>query len=96
MDKHAPPGWFRSIDLDLLNVADGTRCVLGQTWRNYGWACRWFELNGTRCTQLGFLGIDLKRPCPNECCPKGERVSSNAELNIAWRAEINRRRLTPA
>lgn len=95
LDEHEP-GWWKLIELGRLNLASGCRCVLGQLemartgdpWSNYCDAVDRLGLADSQSAALGF-----------ECSPGGvtdydyeARDAEYAELTVAWRELIEKRR----
>ena len=86
------PGWYRHVDLDRLELADGARCVLGQ---HYGA----FFQGLTRAGLLNLSSAPLGSLSPVDygfLCVQGVDAAMQARdyalLNRAWRREIRRRR----
>lgn len=85
------PGWYRQVDLDQLELADGHLCVLGQ---RYGA----FFLGLTRVGLLNFSSAPLGSLSPVDygfLCVQGVdeavQMRDYALLNRAWRREIQQR-----
>ncbi len=85
------PGWYRHVDLDRLELADGARCVLGQC---YGA----FFLGLTRAGMLNLSSAPLGSLSPVDygfLCVQGVDEATQAHdyvlLNRAWRREIQQR-----
>ncbi len=90
------PGWYRHVDLDRLELADGVRCVLGQ---RYGA----FFPGLTRAGLLNLTSAPLGSLSPVDygfLCVQGVDAAMQARdyalLNCAWRREIRRRLLGDA
>lgn len=64
MDEFAPADWRERIDLDLLDISNGSDCIFGQVFRGDSSCCGWcahgddFESNsdGGEARDYGFDG----------------------------------------
>ena len=71
------PGWWRVIDLGLLDIASPCRCTLGQLGA-------WDGIGATLAIACGFLSY---------CAAVGEHPTAEyAELTAAWRELTEKRR----
>lgn len=52
------PGWYRAIDLAVLDFEDDERCVLGQLFGHYDIALRDLSLSEDDPDALGFFGYE--------------------------------------
>lgn len=80
LDARGPADWFDRIDLDDLDVASVSRCVLGQVYESFsvGMSALYpaTEIRGRSAMAFGMASADL--------------------FNRAWTAEINSRRRAKA
>ena len=71
------PGWWRVIDLDLLDIASPCKCTLGQLGA-------WGGIGAAQAVACGFLSY---------CATVGEHPAAEyAELTAAWRELTEKRR----
>jgi len=82
LDEHKP-GWYRQIDLRILDIGDDSSCVLAQLIFGCCFGCRVFQLglNKESAVALGFVIFDV-----------GDMHEAYAVLTAAWVAEITARR----
>lgn len=78
----ARPGWHRRINLDRLDIADGRRCALGQTYGMYGWGVDRLGLSRGTSASHGFNA--------NYVVPVTTRTEYN-RLTAEWRRQIETR-----
>lgn len=78
LDQHRP-GWHNNINLDTLNMASCSNCVVGQTFGGWTRGCEEMDIVG-RSADYGFDTNSL---------------STYDELTDAWRELIERRRQEP-
>jgi hypothetical protein len=81
------PGWERELDLDRLDIADGTRCVTAQLSGKDSWltGMRQLGLEIETYTEHGFRA-------PDEEYEQGDPY---ATLNTLWREVITERLSAP-
>jgi hypothetical protein len=48
------PGWFRKINLYLLDIESSKRCILGQLWGDYFDGCKFLEISPLDAEDYGF------------------------------------------
>lgn len=75
------PGWAQRIDLDRLDLADCSACVLGQLFGDFGvGAERLFTMRPDTFNAAKECGFD-----------KDGFAESWSSLNVSWRNEITKR-----
>ncbi len=77
LNEEHGPGWLVKVDLDQLDIASESRCVLGQVYGSYGRGAKRMGLTDRGCGELGFQDDD------------GVPYSA---LIVAWQREIVRLR----
>ena len=75
------PDWYRKINPDILDIADYKRCVLGQLYENFWYACKDLELSYESAIYYGF----------NVRSEDTEDGHSYNDLTKYWKEEIARR-----
>jgi hypothetical protein len=79
------PDWATEINLEKLDIADGSACMTAQyaqrddSWANWVDGCRALDLSSDSYTEHGFRADD-------------DRQGDYPTLNGLWKAEIERRR----
>lgn len=54
LDQRDSPGWVHRVDVEHLNMRNGTQCLLGQLHRNYHLAMAEFRLGYDEAVRLAF------------------------------------------
>jgi len=86
------PGWYRYVDPDRLELADGARCVLGQRYGAFFPGLTRAGLLNLSSAPLGSLSpVDYGFLCV-QGVDEATQARDYALLNRAWRREIRRRR----
>lgn len=67
------PDWWRSVNLERLDLVSGDDCILGQIWDDYGYAVELLRLTERDVTDYGF-GLVTAASWPR--------------LTALWRAEV--------
>ncbi len=76
------PGWYREIDIAQLDIALGSKCILGQVYGSYFEGVKAIGLACGQTAPYGFA-VTFSGPAPD----------NYANLTAAWREEIALRRL---
>jgi hypothetical protein len=89
LDANAIPSWEQAIDLDRLDLADQSRCVLGQIYGNY--STGWSETGvGGTAADNGFIALLTEAQLDE--LTSSERSTLTADeyelLTEAWREAI--------
>jgi hypothetical protein len=99
------PGWAARIDLDVLDIQSGTKCVTAQLSRTNDWRAGMDQLDLTAGDDGTYVahGFDTEAGC--DCCSSDETLSRLPEgydrdyayvtLNRLWRDVIEARQATP-
>lgn len=82
------PLWYRSIDLDHLDMGNSHRCILGQTYGYYKDGLIALAMGGHDA--IVDLGFDVEYP--TDYAPSTYYARSYGRLRDAWSEEITRRR----
>lgn len=99
LDEH-DPGWFAGIDLETLDLALGSNCVLGQRQGSYREGAVWLAETAwlAGIADSASTGLDLLTRLGFDAGSSNwsEIVAEYAILTTAWTLEIERRRAADA